>query len=144
MEPLDLLILFIGAITTGFFSSQLSKALDFGMDYGHWIDWFRMNKAYKAAMKVDKIAFFVIERDKILEYESFDDRLNMMDQLYWKIARDYKPLTMWLCRVCLSHRINFLVSLYMMVLLFMYYGFNPFILAFYLVSFSVNQLIITS
>ncbi len=135
----EYLILFFIALITGFSSSQIARALDFAMDFGHYLDWLRLSMVKKAAIKTGRLKDFESDFEKRLKIIDFGERIDAMDQLYWNVANAYKPLVLWLCFVCISHRINFLLSAVFIGCYWFLLGFNPLLIGFYIISFSINQ-----
>jgi len=140
---LDFLMLIVSAFITGLVSSQVAKGLDFAMDYGHLLDWFRIDRVKASAKKTKFDLYFQEEFSKRLEIGDFGERLEAMDELYWTISLRDKNLTLWLCSKCLSHRINFAFSTAWIVGASFAVGFSPAFLIFYLISFSINQIYIS-
>lgn len=131
------------ALLTGLTSSQIAKALDFGMDYGHWLDWFRVDRVKAAAKKIGELQAFTKELDERKKIGDFNDRLHMIDELYWTVALKRKSLTLWLCAKCLSHRINFFLSLGIIAGVWFEVGFSLELLGFYLLSLTFNQIFVS-
>lgn len=138
----EIVFFIILAAVTGFASANTAKALDFGMDYGHLLDWFRLKKVRKAAEEVGELHTFNDSFQKRSFIENFGERINAIDQLYWIIANKKKSLALWLCDKCMSHRINFgfniLIGAYVCSF-FAWYFWVPVLIGFYIISFSFNH-----
>jgi len=141
----DILNFLLISISVGFVSAHAAKALDFALDFGHIFDEIRLRKARKAADKAGKLEYFEKEFEKRKAISTFAERLNEIDSLYWSVANDSPSLTLWLCRVCLSHRITALLSI---LTSFFYLTANDIHFAagfvLYIIAFSVNQYFITN
>lgn len=140
----EILIFVFAAALTGFVSANVARAFDFGMDYGHYIDWIRLNRVRKAAAKVNELDTFeeaFLNRKLV---EDFGERVDAVDQLYWIVASKHKPLTVWLCDKCMSHRINFVFSGITSILYATFCGFGFYLILFYIISFSFNHYFIKS
>ena len=137
---LEILSFLAVSFSVGFVSAQVAKALDFGMDYKHFLWKIRFFKTRQSARKNNREFLFLrefVERRKIID---FNDRLNSIDHLYWREAATSSALTLWLCRVCLSHRIAALLSV---LTAFFYLTANQIHFAaffvMYTIAFAVNQ-----
>lgn len=140
----EVLTFVFAAALTGFVSANVARALDFGMDYGHYIDWIRLNRVRKAAAKINELDTFEEAFLKRKLTEDYGERIDAVDQLYWMIASKYNPLTVWLCDKCMSHRINFAFSILATGGLACVYGFGFQLIIFYIISFSFNHYFIKS
>jgi hypothetical protein len=141
----ELLYFLIVSVTIGFVSAQVAKALDFAMDYGHILTKLRYSAARRHAKKQNSLEYFDTEFEKRSKILDFSDRLNAIDNLYWKITAKSSALTIWLCKTCLSVRINIVFSI---VTSIFYLTANQIHFAaffvLYLIAFSVNQYFITN
>lgn len=86
----------VGALV-GFLTSGIARYLDFLMTKGHFLDFIREGAGRRAARKGGMEGLFDVP-----ETESWQDRAEMYDQIYWHVAKERKWFTIWICVYCLS------------------------------------------
>lgn len=133
-----LAILFCAALT-GFVAAHIGKGLDSAMDYGHILDWLRLRVVRRAAKRTGQEELFNSEFEKRIKIEDFSDRVNAVDKLYWGIAIKHKPLTLWLCNMCIGHRVNLALSAVIIAAYCVFLGFYWPLIPFFFISYATTE-----
>lgn len=103
-------------VALGCFAWLVVEVVDTLMDYGHPLDWVRYKKAMKIAKKHGIEQIVKIELDQMESISSFEERLNHMDEMYWRIAMYDKGFVGWLCKKCMCIRTTVYLSPVLIVL----------------------------
>src|SRR5680860_291444 len=93
------------ALVIGFVNGGLACLLNLTISKGHILDFVREWAARRHARAAGIEELF----DNIPEWESWDQRAEIYDQLYWNIALERKSFTRWLCPYCMSAYTFFLI-----------------------------------
>lgn len=105
--------LLIISIVIGFMNAGFIHWLDLLMTKGHALDFVREWAARRAARKGEIEELF----DTLPEFETWEQRADIYNQLYWNIAKTQKRFTRWICPYCMSAYTFFPVAA-----LILYYG----------------------
>lgn len=103
-----ILVFILFSIISGVSSALLGALLDTLLDYGHIFGKVRFFKALRIAEKIGDKALV----NKLKEASSksgFFERMEAVGELCWEVAYRVPAFTAWVCPLCITLRVNFLV-----------------------------------